>query len=61
MNWAVSVASECGKPLDLKFAIEREEAEKEEKQNTKAKLEELEKNQQKILEDLEFFKQKNNI
>ena len=52
------ICSKCGKPLDLKTAIEREEAEKEEKQKTKAKLEELEKNQQKIFEDLEFFKQK---
>lgn len=52
------ICSKCGKPLDLKTAIEREEAEKEEKQKTKAKLEELEKNQQKIFEDLEFFKQR---
>ncbi|NND86965.1 MAG: site-specific integrase [Nitrosopumilus sp.] len=49
--------SKCGKPLDLETALEQEEKEKEEKEETQQKLKELEDNQNKILQQLEFFKQ----
>jgi len=51
-----SMCSQCGRPLDLKIAIELEEEEKTEKEKTQTRLEQLEINQKKILEDLEFFK-----
>jgi len=52
------ICSKCGKPLDLKTAIEFEESEKNDKEKTQARLEDIEKTQKKILEDLQFFKQK---
>jgi len=53
-----SVCSKCGKPLDVQTAIEIEEKEKQEREETQQKLKKLEENQTKILEQLEFFKQK---
>lgn len=53
-----TICSKCGKYLDLKIAIMHEEEENQEKEKTQQKLEELEKTQKKILEDLEFFKQR---
>jgi hypothetical protein len=52
-----SLCSQCGRPIDLESAIKLEENEKKEREKTQSKLEQLEKTQQKILEDLEFFKQ----
>jgi len=50
--------SQCGRPLNLKVALQLEEEEKIEKEKTQARLDEVEKTQKKILEDLEFFKKK---
>lgn len=52
----IKICTDCNRPLDMETALEIEEEEKTEKEKTQTRLEQLEINQKKILDDLEFFK-----